>query len=438
LLSIVEFFLKYLNKNLQTPMGKGVYLIARSTVIGQGIAILSSPILTRLFSPSDFGIFALYFSIITILLVFASLKYEYAIPLPQKDEDAFYLVVTCFILILAVLVCIGTALFLFGGIILDSLNYTSLEPYLWLILFSFLCAGAYQILNFWAVREKDYKLIGNTLVGKSISGSLSKILLGWLSTGVLGLITGDLIGQITGNYSIFRKFWQKNASKFNNFSVKEVVRLLREYYRFPAFSLPSAFFNVLAFQLPVFMLIAVYGSSEAGLYSLAYSVIALPVSFLSSSISQVYLGEISNLIRDAPNKLRSLYHSVIRQVALVVIPLITLIAVVAPLFFPILFGESWAKAGIYCTILSGMLVLQVIFSPVSILHYCGFNSWVFAFDISRTMVIFCIFISSSILQLSALISIMLYSIAMALMYGLNYYMNIRAIICLEKYGSIYH
>lgn len=433
----MELFLKYLNKKLDTPMGKGVYLIARSTVIGQGIVVLSSPILTRLFTPSEFGIFALYTSTITLLLVFASLKYEYAIPLPQKDEDAFYLVVICFITLFVVFICIGITFFLFGGIILSSLKYNILDPYLWLLLLSFLGAAAYQVLNFWAVREKDYSLIGNTVLGKNVSASLGKILLGGIGTGTFGLIIGDFFGQITGNYSIFRKFWRKNATKFSNFSIEEIIRLIREYYRFPAFSVPSSFFNILAFQLPIFMLIALYGSSEAGLYSLAYSVLALPVSFLSSAISQVYLGEISTLIHEAPARIRSLYHSVIKQVAIVIIPIMVIIAITAPLVFPILFGGSWEKAGYFCTILSGMLIFQVIFSPVSILHYCGFNSWVFIFDFSRTMVIFCIFIFGSMLQLPVIITLLFYSVAMALMYGLNYIMNIRAITRLEISGSIY-
>jgi len=127
-----------------------------------------------------------------------------------------------------------------------------------------------------------------------------------------------------------------------------------------------------------------------------------------------------------------MYHSVIKHIAIIITPIMILIAVAAPLLFPIIFGSSWEQAGYFCTILSGMLVLQVIFSPVSILHYCGYNNWVFLFDFSRTIIILCIFIISSIFQFTIFLSITLYSISMALMYCVNYFMNIKAISYLEK------
>jgi O-antigen/teichoic acid export membrane protein len=54
--------------------GKNIATLAAGTAIGQSIATLASPVLTRLYSPSDFGVFAVYASIIGIIGSVASLN----------------------------------------------------------------------------------------------------------------------------------------------------------------------------------------------------------------------------------------------------------------------------------------------------------------------------------------------------------------------------
>ena len=63
------------------------------TAISQGILIAATPILTRIFSPENFGIFALYLSIVGTISLVSSWKYELAIVLPDKDDDAKALVI---------------------------------------------------------------------------------------------------------------------------------------------------------------------------------------------------------------------------------------------------------------------------------------------------------------------------------------------------------
>src|SRR5690349_9462435 len=65
-----------------------VILLASGTAFGQGLVVLASPLLTRLYRPADFGVLAVYIAIISIFDVIAALCYELAIPLPQDDVMA--------------------------------------------------------------------------------------------------------------------------------------------------------------------------------------------------------------------------------------------------------------------------------------------------------------------------------------------------------------
>ena len=67
---------------------KNVSKLALGTGIAQLITILISPVLTRLFLPEQYGIFALYVSLITILSVFSTCRYEFAIVLPKSKRRA--------------------------------------------------------------------------------------------------------------------------------------------------------------------------------------------------------------------------------------------------------------------------------------------------------------------------------------------------------------
>jgi O-antigen/teichoic acid export membrane protein len=429
---IKSLYQKNIQEPLQTSIGKGVYLIAKGTILAQCITLISTPIITRLFSPSDFGIFALYSSVLTILIVFGTGKYEFAIPLPKEEEKALHLIILACILIIIIGGIFSITVWLFGNDLLTILKISEIKPFLIILIISFFCASIYQVLNYWAIRTKNYHIIGKTIISKNISGSGSKIFLGLINFKVIGLIIGDLISQIIGIYSIFIIFWKKHSTDLKEITAKGILDTAREYYRFPAFSLPSMLFNTLAFQLPILLLVSYYGTTTAGLYSIAFGVLALPVTILSSSISQVYLGEISSLLQSDPGKIRKLYQTAIIRIAIIAIPVIAIIALLAPFIFPVIFGEAWKEAGFFCIALGIMLVFQVCFSTVSILHYCGLNSWVLGFDILRTSLIFAIFLFSMFMHFSAFVAIFLYSTSMGLLYILNYWMNLKAMSYLER------
>ena len=79
---------------------RNVLTLMTGTSIAQAIPIAISPILTRIYTPEDFGVFALYMAIATVVSVIATGRYETAIMLPKKDSEAINLfIVSIFSLI---------------------------------------------------------------------------------------------------------------------------------------------------------------------------------------------------------------------------------------------------------------------------------------------------------------------------------------------------
>lgn len=104
---------------------RNVAVLAGGTAAGQAIVVLASPVLTRLYTPEDFGVLAVYASLLCVLSTVATLRYELAIPLPKRDEDAAALVVLCLVIVLgmSLLVAMG-----FGFWVLASPNGSTCTP----------------------------------------------------------------------------------------------------------------------------------------------------------------------------------------------------------------------------------------------------------------------------------------------------------------------
>ncbi len=84
------------------------------------IGILSMPIITRLYTPSDLGVLAVYTALLAIIGIGATLRYEFAYALPEEDRDAANLFGLCLILLLITTTLFATALF-FGSELLSRL-----------------------------------------------------------------------------------------------------------------------------------------------------------------------------------------------------------------------------------------------------------------------------------------------------------------------------
>ena len=82
-----------------SEFSKNVITMLTGNMIAQLIPLLITPILSRLFSVEEFGVFALYSSIATFFMVVAAGRYETAILLPKEDRDAVNILALSFLIL---------------------------------------------------------------------------------------------------------------------------------------------------------------------------------------------------------------------------------------------------------------------------------------------------------------------------------------------------
>lgn len=427
LLNNCAYIKRLLHYILNDSLYKSVLILGSGTAMAQLISIISMPIVTRLYTPSDLGVLAIYSSILAITGISATLRYEFAFVMPKNEEEVANLFGLGLILLSITTVCFSAILVWGDGIIIDFFDIGLVKPYLWLLIIGFFGGGIYNLLNYWTVRHKDYKRITLTKIHQSIGNSLSKIILGFFFVGPIGLIIGQMISQTAGVGNLASAIWRKEKFNLKLISLNGIVQVGKKFRSYPLFNFPASLVNTISLYIPPIMLLTIYDAHIAGFYSLAQSLVILPGKIISTSMGQAYLGEASMMIRERSTKLSILYRRTIKHLSIISIPLIGIPALLAPFLVSFIFGAEWKDAGWYCWPLVLMVVGSFVSGTTSLLSQYGYNFWQFCWDFTRLLFVLLGFYICYLLGFPPIISLTIYSFTLLLMYLVNIFMNVVAI-----------
>jgi O-antigen/teichoic acid export membrane protein len=341
-----------------------VVTLMTGTTIAQSIPIAISPILTRLYAPSDFGVFALFSSVVSLVAIIATGRYELAIMLPEDDEDAINLLglsvgITMFVCCLCTVV-IGV----FNTQITALLNNQEISIWLYWIPLAVLLTGIYQALNYWSTRRKHYKRLSMSRLTQSVSTASINLAMGFSKIGVGGLILGNIVGQSCATGIMGWQVWRADKNRIELISKKSMRKNAKKYRNFPLINAFHAFLDAAQTSGIVFLIAVYYGGAVLGLYSFVMRLLRMPVNLIGSSVSQVFYQEASEIYNRKGN-LHYLLRITMIRLGLAGLPILIFILLFAPDMFGIFFGADWVKAGVYAQILSPWIFFNFIVSPIS-------------------------------------------------------------------------
>ncbi|WP_104490016.1 lipopolysaccharide biosynthesis protein [Acinetobacter indicus] len=343
----------------KSNFARSVSILVGGTAGAQLITIAATPLLTRLYTPNDFGVLAVYMSVLALFTVIASLRYELAIPLPKSDEDAIHIVVLCLFITLLMTVLSLTIVLIWGEKGVDILNIPNLAAYLWLLPVGVFFSGIYQTFNYWAIRTKQFPVLARTKIWQKIAAVGIQVCGYKFST--ISLIVGQIVGQGAGILSLARTAISNKS--FFNWDWKDLGKQAKYYKQYPLYSTWSGFANSAGVYLPPLLFASLFGSASAGLYTLAHSILALPISFIGSAVGNVFLSHAAEAHRN--NTLQKLFEDVFSRLVMIAIPLVLVLLIDTPKVFEIVFGSEWREAGVYGQWMTLWLGLVLIGSPLS-------------------------------------------------------------------------
>lgn len=334
-------------------------MLSLGTLAAQVLTFLSYPLLTRLYSPDDFGVVAVVSMMVSILAIVASGAAENAIVIAPTKRSAASVI--GWILTRSAIVICGT--FIVTGLVVVVDFNDALDPDIrsWIPMVPLLAASVvvFNCFSEWNVREQRFHELARYRIAQSILVASSKILFGLSSIPVNGLVAGETIGKLVSAASGVQSIFRKNTSYFFSISLRRIRYERARFKKFPHYMMPDMLINSLGGTIHVPFIASAFGTSELGLVSLTFSVLYLPVTVVSSAIKDVFRQRAAVEIKKT-GSCRTLYLSLLPAVAFVGLLGFGVLYWLSPWMFTFLFGESWGEVGEYTRILIPMFYLNFV------------------------------------------------------------------------------
>lgn len=400
--------------NAQGGFLKAVSVLVGGTAFAQGIAILALPILTRLYTPEDFSLFAIYTSLLLTLSVASCLRFEIAIPIAENDNEAIYLVLLALLSNFIISILIGLIIWVFHSDIIFLLRQPDFADLIWLVPIGVFFSGLYNSLQYWTTRKKLFPLIAKTRMVQSVSGTSIQIVMGLIGLSVLGLIAGQIVKVSSGIKSLALGFYKEAYNPIRNLNLKVLKQVFKKNDKFPKYSALEALANSAAIQLPIILIAALALDAEAGYLILAMQIMAIPIGFIGGAVAQVYLAHASEKYNKG-ELTQYTYKCIFQLIKIGVIPLFV-ICLLAPSIVPLIFGEAWQRTGEMMIWMLPWFVMQFLVSPISMsLHITGNHKVALLLQIFGLgirvggMYVFSLFLSNFMFEYYALSGFIFYS-----------------------------
>lgn len=352
------------NKYKSSEFIRNFLTLFSGSTISQFIPILISPIISRLFTPEDFGRLAIFMAISTFVGGFMTGAYDTAIMLPKKKSNAINLLALSLILSVAFCILVGITILFAGEFISKSAGDITIAKYLYLAPIIVLSLGIFRTLNIWFTRYKKYKLLAGTRIAQTVTGSGTKLGTGFASLGVSGLIAGEIGRNIIGSMILFYRFIKREKQNIKLISKKEIILNAKRYIDFPKFSAPQGILDMVNNNGFIFIFSSFFGVGVLGLYNFGVGKVLKPLSLIGPSLSQVFFEKASKLKREN-KEVWPLAKKIIILLTLLNIPIFLIVLLWGPNIFAFVFSAKWRVAGVFAQIVMPWYVIRFISSSIS-------------------------------------------------------------------------
>ncbi|MFY7964199.1 MAG: oligosaccharide flippase family protein [Chitinophagaceae bacterium] len=355
-------------KIVQVPLIKNILIMGGGAGIAQLLPIISAPIVSRLYLPEDFGTYALFYSLSTILYGFATLDYHNVIVISDTHQKAFKGI----ILSISIAFAICCTVFIFSCFLPKSLLISLFGKQIQCFILIIPLTAFFNVLNTvlynWFLRHGQYKFLSKNKIILASCSVILQISIGLLKLGTFGFIIANLSATFIAISLLFIKFNKEHISFYSHSFYRGIDKIAREYKKFPLVSVWGNALNVITLQIPEILLNKIFGSFVLGQYSLAQRMINLPTSFIASSVQEVFRQSAAQENRETGNCKLAYMRTLKITSVLAALLFIASLTILPPLFVWV-FGEKWIDAGTYVRVLSMFFAIRFIAPPLSYVFY---------------------------------------------------------------------
>ncbi len=319
---------------------KNILTLFTGNAIAQVITLISIPILTRLYSPAEFGIIALYISIVNILAIIATGRFDMAIVLPKRTGHAFHLLIAVFMVAFIVSIFSFVAIVFFHNSISRYFEASTYSLLIWILPLCIFLTATGKAMSYWFTRNHEFRKQAVNKIIQNASQTGIRIGRNIFANGHWGLFSGYLAGLLFSWVHFSKQLYRKDFWRLRFFSFKTAVRTLKDQSDFPLYLMPMGILNTLSVNVLIFVLSFISTTTFLGHYERALRVINFPLSLISSSFGNVFFEKLNT----TSNKRKLYLASYFGNLGIAILILFPVIFWGESIFAFVL-GSEWAIAG---------------------------------------------------------------------------------------------
>lgn len=337
------------------PFLKSVITLSLGTFFSQLLGFLFLPILSRVYSPQEFGLFYTFTGITQILCLFSTLKYEKSIILPEKKNDSNSLIIlTTFIILIFATASLITIFFI------NQLGFSTgeIDNFIFYIPITIIFFSFYSVIIQFFQRDEKFKII-------SLLGLFQSLFIFGLSSFFYfihikdGLILGYILGCFFSILFIVITQYSKFRQIFFDINLESIKINFFKYIDFPKYYLLYDLLSSgLTFVVPI-IISTFYSKVECGLFTMAYRILMVPVIVISIAVSNVFLVKAKKEYYQSSN-FSILFKKTFKKLILISLFIYVPIFLFGGTIISFLLGAKWVDIDLYIKIISIFLFFEFI------------------------------------------------------------------------------
>lgn len=416
----------------RSPFVRNVLIVMSGTALAQVLGYALSPLISRLYSPAEFGVYGSFTAVLGIIAAGITLDYSLAIMLPKRKEEAFGLLILSFLAAIVVGIIVLAVCVLFPATVQSAIK----APAPWvlgLLVIGVLAGGLNQACQAWCVRVKAFKHTSASQIIRSLATNGTQVGLGYMRGGAPALIFTAVLGDVLASVNLARIVYRDLRSMLKRIPWNEIGKLAKEYADFPMYSASMNVINALSLGLPVFLLTHFFGIAAAGAYAFTVRILSAPLGLVQKALRQVLYQKACET-QNANGRLLPLYVKFTGGLFILGLVPTMIFVIWSPQLFAWIFGSQWQTAGVFARSLVLWLMLMLCNLPANLFsRIVRIQRQMFFFDLA-VLVLRTLALTAGGLYLSASSTVLLFSLVGAVMNVL--YILVIGVVLRRKEGEV--
>jgi len=317
------------------------FKLGSGTLIAQGITFLSLPLISRIYSPNEYGQMTFLLSATALFVPLATLKIETLIVTVLSEEKMKEYFKLSLITTAIISVSVSIVFLLILVLIAPDKGLTNIAFSMFFCVILFVQSISVLTIQL-ALRTKAYKRISQSSILQNTSTNALQITLGKIDPTVAILVAGYLIGRLLGVLPIVKepiKIYQEAKIKARKYYLFKNIVKENKYL------LPASFLEVANNALIIFTISIFFGYKYSGVVGLVQSLLMVPVTLLAGSFGSIVIAEISALNRNDPgddSKKMEFLRKIIKPILILFVLYVIFFMTLANFILSVIFKNDWS------------------------------------------------------------------------------------------------